>query len=214
VAIRWTQSDGGNLELSWMESGGPEVTVPTRRGFGSTLIERALAMETGGQANLRYLPTGVVCEIWLPPAALVQSELPDAPAMSALSDAGGSRLPAPTGKRILVVEDSFMVVGMLEMVFASVGWTMVGPAARVPAALALIASERFDAALLDINLDGEMSWAVATELQARKIPLVLSTGYEISAVLPDALKNIRSVRKPYNITQLEQAILEALSGEE
>jgi CheY-like chemotaxis protein len=103
---------------------------------------------------------------------------------------------------------------MLEMVFASMGWTMVGPAARVPAALALVASERFDAALLDINLDGEMSWAVATELQARKIPLVLSTGYEISAVLPDALKNTRSVRKPYNITQLEQAILEALSGEE
>jgi light-regulated signal transduction histidine kinase (bacteriophytochrome) len=214
VAIRWTQSDRGDLELSWMESGGPEVMAPTRRGFGSTLIERALAMETGGQANLRYLQTGVVCDIWLPPAALVQSELPDAPAMSALSDAGGSRLPAPTGKRILVVEDSFMVVGMLEMVFASVGWTMVGPAARVPAALALIASERFDAALLDINLDGEMSWAVATELQARKIPFVLSTGYEIGAILPDALKNSRSVRKPYNITQLEQAILEALSGEE
>ena len=87
------------------------------------------------------------------------------------------------------------------------------PAARVPAALAMIASEQFDAALLDVNLDGEMSWAVAAELQAKRIPFVLSTGYEIGEILPGALKDARFVRKPYNIPQLENAILGALAGQ-
>ncbi len=77
----------------------------------------------------------------------------------------------------------------------------------------MIASEQFDAALLDVNLDGEMSWAVAAELQAKRIPFVLSTGYEIGEILPDSLKDAPSVRKPYNLVQLENAILEALSGQ-
>lgn len=213
VAIQWAQSDRGDLELSWTETGGPEVTVPTRRGFGSTLIERALAMETEGHASLAYLPTGVVCEIWLPPEALLATDSTYAPARDAISDADGSRPPLPTGRRILVVEDSFMVVGMLEMVFENLGWTMVGPVARVSAALAMIASESFDAALLDINLNGEMSWEVAAELQARQIPFVLSTGYEVGKIVPEALKDKRFVRKPYNVVQLEKAILDVLAGE-
>ncbi len=79
--------------------------------------------------------------------------------------------------------------------------------------MALISTESFDAALVDINLDGEMSWAVAAELKARQIPFVLSTGYEIGEILPGALKDARFVRKPYNIPQLENAILGALAGQ-
>ena len=79
--------------------------------------------------------------------------------------------------------------------------------------MALISTESFDAALVDINLDGEMSCAVAAELKARQIPFVLSTGYEIGEILPGALKDARFVRKPYNIPQLENAILGALAGQ-
>ncbi|MFN7191989.1 MAG: response regulator, partial [Rhodospirillales bacterium] len=117
---------------------------------------------------------------------------------------------ANKGIRVLAVEDSFMVVSMLEIVFDSFGWTMVGPAARVSQALALIESETVDAALLDVNLDGEMSWEVASALQARGIPFVLSTGYEIAQLLPDGLKNAKFVRKPYNVDELEKAVLAAL----
>ena len=79
--------------------------------------------------------------------------------------------------------------------------------------MALISTESFDAALVDINLDGEMSWAVAAELKARQIPFVLSTGYEIGEILPGALKDARFVRTPYNSPQLENAILGALAGQ-
>lgn len=71
VAVKWQVRDDGGLGLSWTESGGPPVVPPTRRGFGSSLIERALTLETGGRATIDYRPGGVVCDIVLPRASLV-----------------------------------------------------------------------------------------------------------------------------------------------
>jgi chemotaxis family two-component system sensor kinase Cph1 len=212
VAIRWSLTELGGLELSWVESGGPAVDTPVHRGFGSTLIERALAMETDGQATLRYLPGGVVCDVSLPPASLSVSDKVGVPETIRFSNVQTLPNPALKGIRVLTVEDSFMIVGMLELVFNNLGWTMVGPAARISQALALIESASFDVALLDINLDGEMSWDVAVALQARGIPFVLSTGYEISQMLPDALKDVRFVKKPYNVDELEKAVLDAIKN--
>jgi light-regulated signal transduction histidine kinase (bacteriophytochrome)/CheY-like chemotaxis protein len=210
VAIRWTLTERGGLDLSWTESGGPEVRAPTRRGFGSTLIERALAMETEGEAVLRYLPSGVVCDVALPPASIASTDTIGVPAMITFSNV--QKIPKGSDKdlRVLVVEDSFMIVRTLELVFENLGWTMVGPATRVPKALALARTESFDAALLDVNLDGEMSWGVAAALQARGIPFVLSTGYEVGKLLPESLKGSKFVRKPYDMAELERSILDVI----
>jgi two-component sensor histidine kinase len=72
VAITW-QVDGpsGLLRFVWTESGGPPVRAPSRRGFGSRLIERSLASDLGGRADLQFHPGGVVCSIEAP----VQSAL-------------------------------------------------------------------------------------------------------------------------------------------
>jgi two-component sensor histidine kinase len=51
------------LRLRWQESGGPPVTPPDRRGFGSHLIEGGLAKELNGEVRLDYEPAGVVCQI-------------------------------------------------------------------------------------------------------------------------------------------------------
>jgi len=210
VAIRWALTEAGGVDLSWTESGGPEVRVPTRRGFGSTLIERALAMETDGQAILRYLPGGVVCDVALPPASLAHSDTAGAPAMITFSNIQKAPERPVNSLRVLVVEDSFMIVNMLELVFESLGWTMVGPATRIPKAMALVKAENFDAALLDVNLDGEMSWVVAAALQERGIPFVLSTGYEIGKLLPESLRGTKFIRKPYNLAELESSILNVI----
>ena len=58
--------DGDRLLLHWREQGGPPVTPPTRKGFGSRVIERGLAYELGGKVNLEYRPDGVVCTIDIP----------------------------------------------------------------------------------------------------------------------------------------------------
>ncbi len=211
VSIHWALTQNGGLELSWTESGGPNVSAPTRRGFGSTLIERALAMETDGTATLRYLPGGVVCDVTLPSTSMA----PFDPAIGVPPPITFCNIPqepkrADKDIRVLVVEDSFLIISALELAFDSFGWTMVGPATRVRKAMALVKSENFDAVLLDVNLDGEMSWDVAAALQARGVPFVLSTGYEIAAVLPDFLRGSRCVKKPFKIEELEQAILDII----
>jgi len=65
VDVTWTASDG-RLRIEWRESGGPPVTAPERRGFGSRLVERGLAGEMGGSARLSFDAAGVVCLIEAP----------------------------------------------------------------------------------------------------------------------------------------------------
>jgi two-component sensor histidine kinase len=62
VSIRWTQA-ADRLRLVWQEIGGPRVEPPSRRGFGSRLIERGLAADLGGAAALSFDPGGLSCEI-------------------------------------------------------------------------------------------------------------------------------------------------------
>ncbi|HYE28526.1 MAG TPA: HWE histidine kinase domain-containing protein [Allosphingosinicella sp.] len=73
VAIAWTV-DGDRLRLEWRERGGPAVAPPTRRGFGSRLIERGLDADLGGHAALHFDPAGVRCEI---EASLAAIRAPD-----------------------------------------------------------------------------------------------------------------------------------------
>lgn len=73
VAIHWRKTEDGGTELHWIETGGPEVHKPRRRGFGSTLIERALAIETGGEAHIDFLPTGVQCMVSLPYSSIIDT---------------------------------------------------------------------------------------------------------------------------------------------
>jgi PAS domain S-box-containing protein len=64
VSISWTYSEGNSrLQFKWMERDGPAVELPTRKGFGSRLIERLLAAEINGQSSISYDPKGVICEI-------------------------------------------------------------------------------------------------------------------------------------------------------
>ncbi|PVM83410.1 sensor histidine kinase [Caulobacter endophyticus] len=63
VAIAWRLDEPGVVDFSWTETGGPEVTAPSRRGFGSRMIERSLGGELKGSATLDFRPEGLVCTI-------------------------------------------------------------------------------------------------------------------------------------------------------
>ena len=54
------------LQLRWEESGGPAVALPSRRGFGTRLIERGLAQDIEGDVKITFAPTGVVCALDAP----------------------------------------------------------------------------------------------------------------------------------------------------
>ena len=65
VAIEWS-ADPQNFQLRWREQGGPSVSKPTRRGFGSRLVERVLAADFGGVVEMRYAPTGLEFDLSAP----------------------------------------------------------------------------------------------------------------------------------------------------
>jgi two-component sensor histidine kinase len=211
VVVRWALADDNSLSLLWTEVGGPPVQLPTRRGFGSTLIERALAMETGGRAALRYLPGGVVCDVFLPSSSVLSRNVVPTAATRA-TETGPSEGSRERPYRILVVEDSFLVVTLLERIFEDLGWGLVGRATRVADALELVHSGVFDAALLDVNLNGEMSWGVARVLAERGVPFVFSTGYDAKTVLPADLAGAAVISKPFRIREVEDKIRQAIGA--
>lgn len=66
VTIAWTTEEtpsGQRLELVWREDGGPEVSPPSHRGFGLRMVERGLAHEFSGRAEIKFRPEGLVCTI-------------------------------------------------------------------------------------------------------------------------------------------------------
>jgi two-component sensor histidine kinase len=62
IDIAWDETEGV-LRLDWKESGGPAVAAPTRRGFGSRLIEQGLGGDLGGEARIAFEPDGLRCTI-------------------------------------------------------------------------------------------------------------------------------------------------------
>ncbi len=81
VHITWDcthDGEGAAMAFDWRESGGPEVLPPTRRGFGSRLLERGLRNDLGGDVELAYAPQGVVFRATAPLEADPQDDAPTA----------------------------------------------------------------------------------------------------------------------------------------
>ena len=69
ISISWKVAASvppSRLRLQWQESGGPSVATPSRRGFGSRLIERGLAQELDGEVKIEFAPEGVICTVDAP----------------------------------------------------------------------------------------------------------------------------------------------------
>lgn len=115
------------------------------------------------------------------------------------------------GRRILVVEDTFLVAMSVEDMLLGFGCEVVGPAPNVPQAMALIEGQRIDGALLDVNLNGVMIFPVADALAERSIPFVLATGYDDKNVLEARFHDRPRLRKPYTEEDVRGAV-QALFG--
>jgi CheY-like chemotaxis protein len=110
------------------------------------------------------------------------------------------------GKRILLVEDEYVLAMDMQRVFAERGALVLGPVASVDDALDLIeAGEQIDAAVLDMNLQGEMAFPVADELLERGTPFVFATGYDQS-VVPVRYRDIVRCEKPVNVESVASAL--------
>ncbi|MDB5614929.1 MAG: hypothetical protein JWQ22_2582 [Devosia sp.] len=74
VSIGWALTEGHKLILTWRESGGPRVVPPSGKGFGSRMIERALAADLGASVTFDYAPAGLTCTIIAAETALLDRQ--------------------------------------------------------------------------------------------------------------------------------------------
>jgi CheY-like chemotaxis protein len=114
------------------------------------------------------------------------------------------------GLRILVVEDEAAISLLLEDMLLDFGCEVIGPAARLAAALDAVAREQVDLAILDVNVAGEPIYPVAEALAQRSIPFVFSTGYG-SAGIRDSFRDRPVLQKPFAQHDLKQKLILAKS---
>lgn len=203
VDVRWTRLADGGFELIWTESGGPRVTAPAARGFGSTLLQQVTGRELNGEASLQYRPSGVRAVLRAGPAALAPrpDTMPEAPAARAPEAVTPSgRADSLKGARVLIVEDAVLLALELETGLSEAGAEVIGPAYELEEAMALL-DRPIDAAVLDANLNGRSVTPVAEALAARHVPFVFATGYGEAGGAPGGY-DAPVIRKPYDVTQV------------
>lgn len=114
--------------------------------------------------------------------------------------------PELRGRRLLVVEDMFLVAEELSDTLQDWGCDVVGPAARLVEALDLVAREKLDGALLDVNLGDERCFPIAQALLEKRVPFIFLTGYDMSSAFPPEFEDIPRLAKPVNLQRLSELI--------
>lgn len=120
-------------------------------------------------------------------------------------------LPALSGRKILVVEDEWMIAEHLSMLLEALECEVVGPVASIADALAKIDAEKMDCALLDANLKGTSSAPIADALVAVAVPFIIVTGYGGLQLPTDAMNTAPRLKKPFAEHELEQSLLSVFS---
>ncbi len=208
VAISWIVDTDGSLLMSWKEAGGPAVTAPTRRGFGSTIIERSIPYDLNGKAEIHYRLTGLEAEFCIP-SRCVSRVLPDvASAGTARSEVTATGY-VLAGRTVLLVEDNMIIALDSEDALHALGAKQVLTASSNARAFALVADGRVDFAILDFNLGSETSLPVADLLREKDIPFVFATGYGDGLDLPERLADVDLLKKPFSKDTLGAAIAAA-----
>jgi CheY-like chemotaxis protein len=157
------------LTLHWQETAGPETVKPTTTGFGTQIITGSIEKQLGGKTKFEWLPSGLRCTLTIPRGDRIDVDKVDLPP--------ATRTPPLRARRVMVVEDEALVALVLADQLAELGLSVVGPCSSVAEAKAVADGGDFEAAILDVNLGGELVYPVADLLSSRGIPFVFVTGY-------------------------------------
>jgi CheY-like chemotaxis protein len=116
--------------------------------------------------------------------------------------------PALQPLKVLIVEDEALVAMFLEDVVLDLGHEVVATAGRLERALTLADTLACDLAIIDVNLNGETTYALADRLAARQIPFIFATGYGAEAI-DKRWAAALVLQKPFQAHELAAAIARA-----
>lgn len=203
VEVVWRLDPASSLVIDWKESGGPPVQPPSRRGFGTTIIERSVPFDLKGDAEIRFDLLGVQATFVIP-ANYVQL-MPSITGAEMRIEEQQS-----TARRIsdtaLIVEDNLIIAMAAEVILLDLGARHVDTAASVDQALRSIERTKPNFALLDLNLGSESSIKVAQKLTEIGVPFIFATGYGERAPIPVELAAAPVIQKPYTLEVVEAAL--------
>ena len=202
VDLTWQLHDG-QLKIHWNESGGPPVSAPTSKGFGTKIIEASLNRSRGDNAIFSWLEAGLCCEISL---SLSSQRREGVAALDKSRDARSSE----NRQRILVVEDEGLVGALTSELIEQMGYSALGPCVDMGEAMSVMRRNHIDGAVLDVNLGGELVFPLARALADRSVPLVFLTGYEKTAVA-EGFETFPILQKPVAADELRAALALMLS---
>lgn len=209
VRVIWSVDSEG-LKLGWSELNGPEVTPPTRSGFGRSLVERAIPYEFDGRADLDFSPRGLRFNCALDGRYL--SRLDEEPAAAPPPpERGRDTGRVAAGRTALLVEDNVVLTMDMVESLTLLGCDRIETASSVDTALGFLDAERFDFAVLDMNLRGTVSFDVAKRLRDEGVPFVFVTGYGSHAQIPGDLADVRILTKPIDQGSLSRELGRLLS---
>ena len=206
LGIAWSIAAGGDCVIEWSESDGPPVVAPVNSGFGSKLIRSSIEYDLGGEVTIDYRPTGLHGHFRIPARHVVE---PFATRMVK---------PSPTvikrdlllGMSVLLVEDQALIAMDTEAALHALGATSVQSVPSAKEARIRLGNGKTNVAVLDFNLDGETTTAIADELMDADIPFIFATGYGDSVMIPPRFSNVPLVRKPISAADLGDKLSQAL----
>jgi PAS domain S-box-containing protein len=210
LRLTWSISEEA-LELDWIESGGPPTAPPTFLGFGLSIVRSSIEAQFRGGVKYDWRREGLHCHLSIPRAQIVGAKTKETapiPTAKAAPRSSGSSL---ADKRLLMVEDEFLVGMMAKRLLESMGATVLGPYASLAEGIAAAKSEHFDGALLDFNLAGEYAEPLADYLAARGVPFVFLTGYQRDSI-DRRYANVPLLQKPIEAESLERVLVSLLDA--
>jgi len=217
VILGWHRDPGGDLILEWRETGGPKVKTPTRKGFGTTIIDRSVPYDLGGKVDVTYDPAGVRAVFCIPARHISEPRTLTAgkpikyprPALGHPQNAPDTML---SGHDVLLVEDSLIIALDAEDIVTRLGAETIATAATAAGALDQIDARPPTIAMLDINLGDRNSYPVADRLAELGIPFLFATGYGEQANLPKNHRGRIVVQKPYTLENVARAMDTLVGG--
>jgi PAS domain S-box-containing protein len=208
VVLSW-QWQQGKLDLQWEEFDGPAVQQPATIGYGTKVISDSVTLQLGGTARFDWRSYGLRFAMSITVDCLRKSreDFPQGGHAAANFQGNGST-GAAEGQRILLVEDEIIVGMMMREFLTEIGFHVVGPFGKVSEATEVISREQLRAAVLDVNLKGEMIYGLAEKLSGQGVPLVFVTGYAPETI--DArFANVPVLQKPVDSAALRRVLGDA-----
>ena len=101
-----------------------------------------------------------------------------------------------SGARVLVVEDEYYLADDLSRALLQAGAEVIGPVGTLSEATQIVADGRFDCAVVDMNLRGDLAYPIAEQLKSARVPFIVTTGYNQTS-LPESLQDVPRVEKPF-----------------